>query len=119
MIPSFGIIHKAEELYVTADELRQGDEVIDPTPKQLASMRVTHPEDTKKFYGHLLSGSDPLPSIGDVPASLLNMEWKDAVIAIRQTDDVDRLAIWYEQEMERDPAPRPSVMKALEEAGIS
>ncbi|TNF80477.1 MAG: hypothetical protein EP301_13285 [Gammaproteobacteria bacterium] len=119
--PSFGIRHKRDRLFVSADELVQGDEIVDPNEIELRDLRVTHPEEVKQFYGHLFKDGEPIQPPEDpasAPRSLVLLDWKDAVRCIRQTDDVDALARWYEDEMERDPAPRPSVLAALEEKGM-
>lgn len=98
--------------YVPPDEVRPGDEIVEPTDRQLAELAKLHPEE----YRQLARERGVLPQL--TPAQFARLGIDAAIVEIEAQDDVQVLAAWYEAELARRPKPRSSVVEAFEAKGI-
>lgn len=127
--------HDVEHVaYVAPKDVKPGDEIVQPTDRQLAELAEQYPDE----YGDEAESRGVTPG-GDVDtdgptgfgAKIASMNSKDAVAAIKALDpdnDADSVTLWAAFEAEKargededDPhalQPRATVLGAFEAKGI-
>lgn len=117
---TFGKPKGEHVLYVPRSQMKRGDVVVEPTPKQLAELAEKYPDEygaKAAEAGVAPGGADPMVELATRFAAAKAGEAVEIVEALDEDADIETLAVLYEVERER-AKPRSTVLAALAAKGF-